>query len=213
MSVWCNYRYRHIKLIKKAIEERTQKLNPPETVAEEVIEKKEVEESMIICCVNNKDENKVGGLMGLNESDPIMKYISGMEMPKPEINEKKLKRQEKRRARQRAQDEKDKLVLETQNRERELETIAINNKVADLHLRVKEVAADGNCLFRALAEQLAIVDPLMKSPSAYRVLRRKAANYLRDHEDDFCYFLEDDVDYNMFCDKVECSNGLIVILW
>lgn len=145
--------------------------------------------------------------MGLSSSDPIMSFISGMEPSKQDINEKRLKRQEKRRARQRAQDEKDKAVLENQNNERDEETSIINSKVASMQLHVKEVIADGNCLFRAIAEQLALTDPAMKSPSAYKVIRRKAANYLRDHEDDFKFFLEDNVNYSHFCDTVECSNG------
>ena len=149
--------------------------------------------------------------MGLNSSDPIMSYISGMEFTKPEINEKRMKRQEKRRAKQRKQDEQDKHTLEVQNRERDLETAAINTKIAPLHLQVKEVAADGNCLFRAIAQQLALSDPLMNSPTAYRILRRKAAYYLREHEDDFKFFLEDTVNYQSFCDTVEFSNGIVEI--
>ena len=94
---------------------------------------------------------------------------------------------------------------------RSLETAAINTKIAPLHLQVKEVAADGNCLFRAIAQQLALSDPLMNSPTAYRILRRKAAYYLREHEDDFKFFLEDNVNYQSFCDTVEFSNGIVEI--
>lgn len=148
--------------------------------------------------------------MNLSNTDPIMSFISGMAVPDQEKNERKLKRQEKRRARQRAQDEKDKMVLETQNNERDEETAAINAKVAHLQLYVKEVAADGNCLYRAIAEQLAITDPSMRTLTAYRVLRRKAAYYMRDHEDDFKYFLEDTVDFQTYCDQVECSNGVTI---
>lgn len=145
--------------------------------------------------------------MGLNGADPIMSFISGMDPAKQDINEKRLKRQEKRRARQRAQDEKDKAVLENQNNERDEETAAINAKVAHLQRRVKEVIADGNCLFRAIAEQLAITDPSMRTSTAHRVVRRKAADYLRDHEDDFKFFLEDNINYENFCNSVELSNG------
>ena len=140
-----------------------------------------------------------------------MSFISGMQAPNEEINEKKRKRQEKRRARQRAEDEKNKAISENQNNRRQEEIDAINAKVSHLQLHVKEVAADGNCMFRAIAEQLAFTDPLMKSPTAYKVIRRKAADYLRDHEDDFKFFLEEDIDYETFCNKVEFSNGKLLV--
>ena len=47
----------------------------------------------------------------------------------------------------------------------------------------------------------------MNSSSAYRIVRRKAANYMRDHPDEFQMFMEEDVDYETYCDKVEGSNG------
>ena len=50
-------------------------------------------------------------------------------------------------------------------------------------------------------------DPSMARATAYRVVRRRAANYMRQHKDEFCCFLEDDIDFDDFCSKVESSNG------
>lgn len=47
----------------------------------------------------------------------------------------------------------------------------------------------------------------MSSSTSYRVVRQKAANYMRSHADEFKLFLEDSVDYEDYCDKVENSNG------
>ena len=62
------------------------------------------------------------------------------------MSEKYLKRQMKRREKEREQDEKNRITIETQNRERDEETNQINAQVEDLGLHVKPMAADGNCL-------------------------------------------------------------------
>lgn len=146
--------------------------------------------------------------MGMKEDDPIMAFISGMEDMKPQLSEKARKKQEKRRKKQQEQDEKNKLVIETQNREREEETEAINRQVASLNRHVKYVAADGNCMYHSIAQQLALEDSKMKSPIAYRVIRKKAADSLREHRDEFAFFLDEGVDFDEYCRKVETSNGL-----
>ena len=145
--------------------------------------------------------------MNLQSDDPIMAFISGMEDIKPQISEKALKKQEKRRAKQRKQDEKNKIVIETQNREREEETEAINKQVIPMGLCVKYVAADGNCMYRAIAEQLALDDPEFRTPLAHRIIRKKAADSLRAHKDEFANFLEENVDFETYCRNVEHSNG------
>lgn len=86
-------------------------------------------------------------LMGMNQDDPILAFISGMEDVKPKVSEKYLARQRKRRERQQKEDEQTRLVEETHNRERDEEIAAINASVKHLDLHVKAVAADGNCLY------------------------------------------------------------------
>ena len=194
------FQRRHVKLVKRAVEEKIKERNGPA----------EPEQPEEVHGENAKEPSSVDpptGLMGLAKDDPILSFISGMEDIKPHVSEKYLKKQEKRRLKEQQQDEKNKVVLEQQNRERDEEMAAINKQVEDKHLRVKVVAADGNCLYRAIAEQLAQTDAKMKSGSAYRIIRRKAANYLRDHADEFRFFLEDGVNYEAYCNQVEGSNG------
>ena len=95
----------------------------------------------------SQTDSQSSGLMGLRKDDPILAFISGMDDMKPKVNEKYLKKQKKRREKQREQDEKNRITVETQNRERDEETAVINEKVKELHLRVKPVDADGNCLY------------------------------------------------------------------
>ena len=96
------------------------------------------------------EDEQSSGLMRLKKDDPILAFISGMEDLKPKVSEKYLKKQKKRREKQREQDEKNRITLETQNRERDEEIGIINQKVKELHLHVKPVNADGNCLYVAL---------------------------------------------------------------
>ena len=197
--------YRHLKMVKRAVDEKIKERSGPATSTppEEAVNESMKEDP----CVDQP-----AGLFGLAKDDPILSFISGMEDIKPHVSEKYLKKQEKRRLKEQQQDEKNKIVREQQNRERDEEIAAINKQVEDKQLRVKVVGADGNCLYRAIAEQLSLTDPKMKSNSAYRIIRRKAANYLRDHADEFRFFLEDGVDYDAYCDRVEGSNGADIFI-
>eukprot|EP01105_Mastigella_eilhardi_P027831 TRINITY_DN8818_c0_g1_i1.p2 TRINITY_DN8818_c0_g1~~TRINITY_DN8818_c0_g1_i1.p2 ORF type:complete len:284 (-),score=106.28 TRINITY_DN8818_c0_g1_i1:79-894(-) len=65
----------------------------------------------------------------------------------------------------------------------EAESAALDAALAPLGLAVKEVAADGNCLFNALADQLG------KAQTPQR-LREAAADYIWEHEADFEGFVE-----------------------
>ena len=132
----------HQKLMQKAIEEKRRESGcaPAEEVKEEKKEERcRWEESL---CV----ESPSSTLVGMKSDDPILAFISGMEDVKPKVSEKYLKRQMKRREKEREQDEKNRITIETQNRERDEETNQINAQVEDLGLHVKPMAADGNCL-------------------------------------------------------------------
>ena len=132
----------HQKLMQKAIEEKRRESGcaPAEEAKEEKKEERcRWEESL---CV----ESPSSTLVGMKSDDPILAFISGMEDVKPKVSEKYLKRQMKRREKEREQDEKNRITIETQNRERDEETNQINAQVEDLGLHVKPMAADGNCL-------------------------------------------------------------------
>lgn len=195
---------RHQKLLKQAVEERKLQKSSGKASANAL----SVTDNSAIGRIVVIHSFLESGPMQMKENDPIMAFISGMEDMKPQMSEKARKKQEKRRKKQQEQDEKNKLVIETQNREREEETKAINEQVASLNRRVKYVAADGNCMYHSIAQQLALEDSKMKSPIAYRVVRKLAADSLRKHKDEFAFFLDDGVDFEEYCRKVETSNGL-----
>jgi len=73
------------------------------------------------------------------------------------------------------------------NSKRKAEIAAIDAKLAPLGLKTKDVAADGHCLYRSVADQLG-------DGRDYAALRRTCANFLEAHADDFLPFVALDAD-------------------
>lgn len=93
-------------------------------------------------------------------------------------------------------------LAKTSERTKELDAICAT--LAGRGLRLHEVAADGNCLYRAVEHQLLSV---FKDETSHLSLRRQTAEYMRSHEDDFISFVALDSDdpqrvYKEHCDKV-----------
>ncbi|KAK9830321.1 hypothetical protein WJX72_010989 [[Myrmecia] bisecta] len=63
-------------------------------------------------------------------------------------------------------------------------------------LRVKPVAADGNCFFRAVADQLEGAD------GDHMALRGRVVHYMRCHHDDYAPYMEDDEDFQHYCKRM-----------
>jgi len=63
------------------------------------------------------------------------------------------------------------------------------SQLAEVGLKVREVIGDGNCLFRALADQLDGDD------HAHSRHRQDVVRYITEHRDDFEPFIEDDVPF------------------
>ncbi|KAJ2757540.1 OTU protein, partial [Coemansia nantahalensis] len=87
------------------------------------------------------------------------------------------------------------------------ETRALGEAVRAHGLAVREIRADGHCLYSAIADQLTAVH---SQPTAYPQVRQRAAAYMRSHQDDFIPFMarEDgemfgDDDYARYCDDIE----------
>ena len=89
---------------------------------------------------------------------------------------------------------------------REIELNAINKQLLPLKLIIKEVISDGNCLFRAIADQLPFLIPIYPCLTEYLhiystmnntnmlvynyiVLRKIAAGHISDHFEEYGPFL------------------------
>ena len=81
------------------------------------------------------------------------------------------------------------------NSERKKECAAISKKLVDVNRRIKDVAADGHCLYRAVADQ---------SDSTYTEVRKTCAAFMESHADDFAPFIEDE-SFGDHCAKVRSS--------
>lgn len=66
-----------------------------------------------------------------------------------------------------------------------------------LGLRIREVAADGNCFFRSLSDQLT------GHESDHGELRSKVVRFIEDHQDDFQPFVEDDEDFDDYVARMK----------
>jgi len=81
------------------------------------------------------------------------------------------------------------------NSERKKECEAISRKLVEVNRRIKDVAADGHCLYRAIADQ---------SDSTYAEVRKTCASFMESHESDFAPFIEDE-SFGDHCAKVRSS--------
>ena len=136
--------------------------------------------------------------------------------------EKALKKRQKKM--QKLKDEQKKL---NEERSQEVDYRAIENKmimnngVSALGLTIKDIKADGNCLFRAIEHQISLQmsnfemktslpEEFLADPSKrHRCLRKMAAQYVRQHENTFSPFLalEDSPEpFSQYCDRMETSS-------
>jgi OTU domain-containing protein 6 len=81
------------------------------------------------------------------------------------------------------------------NSVRKKECEAISRKLVEINRRIKDVAADGHCLYRAVADQ---------SDSTYTEVRKTCASFMESHADDFAPFIEDE-SFGDHCAKVRSS--------
>ena len=113
---------------------------------------------------------------------------------------KAAKKKSKRDAKAKAESAKASQVDEEaeevrRNSERKKECEAISRKLVEVNRRIKDVAADGHCLYRAIADQ---------SASTYTEVRKTCAAFMESHESDFAPFIEDE-SFGDHCAKVRSS--------
>ncbi|KAG0734789.1 hypothetical protein G6F57_004355 [Rhizopus arrhizus] len=94
-----------------------------------------------------------------------------------------------------------------------LETDAIKELLTPMNLRIKQITADGHCLYNAFADQL---KSRYNEEVTYKELRKSAADYMRNHADDFTPFLYlEDGNFEKYCNDIEntaCWGGQLEIL-
>jgi len=68
--------------------------------------------------------------------------------------------------------------------------LSLNTQLATMGLSLKQIPGDGNCLFRALGDQLD------GNAGDHLHHRTSSVNYMRQHRDDFEPFVEDDISFD-----------------
>jgi len=73
---------------------------------------------------------------------------------------------------------------------------AFKNQLAKLGLHIRIVQGDGNCLFRSIADQL------YGGELEHVALRAKTVEHMRENENDFKFFITDDVTYEDYLNEM-----------
>lgn len=68
-----------------------------------------------------------------------------------------------------------------------------------LGLTIKDVAGDGNCLFRAIADQIE------GDPSRHAIYRKRIMLFIESHREDFEFFVEDNEPFDMYCSRMNLN--------
>ncbi|KAH9298420.1 hypothetical protein KI387_030102, partial [Taxus chinensis] len=71
------------------------------------------------------------------------------------------------------------------------------SQLAKLGLRIVHVTADGNCFFRAMADQLE------GNEEEHAKYRQMVAEYIMKHREDYEPFVEDDVPFEKYCESMQ----------
>lgn len=133
----------------------------------------------------------------------------------------KLSKAQKRRQRQLEQEAERTAAIEEEimnmgETSRMVEERALSQLLEPRGLRIHDIPADGNCMYRALAHQCELhgLQELVDnetSLTSHQVLRRKAAKHIREHPDEYMPFVMDDSDVQpaeqlkKYCQDVEST--------
>ncbi len=129
------------------------------------------------------------------------------------IAKAKRKKDKKNAADQKKLVEKEKMSNDAGPSLREIELDALNAKLLSENLVVQEIPSDGNCLYRAVADQLERIGySEAQKKLDFVEMRLRAAKYMKENPSDFIPFLdleegEEDAQFAKYCTKVEQSEG------
>ncbi|CAH0700506.1 unnamed protein product [Spodoptera exigua] len=141
------------------------------------------------------------------ETDTVLNNVEN------ELTNVKISKAQKRRDKKLQQEkERDELIKqqEQENRHgpRNIELQEINNKLKVRGLKIFMIPSDGDCLYKAISHQLAIIK---KKDVSVDELRVSAAKYIRQNKGDFLPFMTNpdtfemltDEEFEEYCEKLE----------
>lgn len=162
-------------------------------------------------CENNQQESSL-----TEESNPesirnVEEGINGLELAGGRKHESGKSRQQKRKEKKAAELEELRRAAEAEALlvpdMKKIEQDDIHDLVDRMQLKIKEINADGHCLYNALVDQLNLDEDLGMD---YKKLREIAAKYILEHSGDFKPFLVNengdmmsDKEFASYCDRVQ----------
>ncbi|XP_075992445.1 deubiquitinase OTUD6B [Anticarsia gemmatalis] len=130
-----------------------------------------------------------------------------------ESTKQKVSKAQKRREKKSQQDKERENQIKQQEQEnrhgpRNIEQQAINARLKGKGLRIFTIPSDGDCLYKAIAHQMAI---RRQQEISVDNLRKSVADYIRLNKDDFIPFMSNpdtfemltDDEFQEYCDKIE----------
>ncbi|KAJ8726451.1 hypothetical protein PYW07_001149 [Mythimna separata] len=142
-----------------------------------------------------------------NIADPVLSNVEN------ELSKVKISKAQKRREKKSQQEkERDELIKQQEQENlhgpRNTELKAINTKLKERGLKILLIPSDGDCLYKAIAHQLALTKQRELSVDN---LRNIVANYIRQNQDDFIPFMTNPDTCEMmtseeleeYCSKIE----------
>ncbi|CAN0899038.1 OVARIAN TUMOR DOMAIN-containing deubiquitinating enzyme 5, partial [Linum grandiflorum] len=170
------------KAKKKQVEEQISQLSAE-------LKEKQAQELASLGYVNSHDSGK-GNL------DTLVKAIAGVSVTSPSDNTRRSKSGKKKDKRAQQEAEREKRIQEEQSNlvsDRMIEDEKLGKKLEPLGLTVNEIKPDGNCLYRAVEDQLALLSG-GSSPYTYQDLREMVAAYMRKNSSEFLPFFLSETD-------------------
>lgn len=96
-----------------------------------------------------------------------------------------------------------------EHKDRRLEQESLDRLLSSRGLKVYDIEADGDCLYRAVEHQLKLADDLDESPINFQGLRNRTSEYMLANADNFIPFLLNDQgdlmsaqDYKNYCNRI-----------
>lgn len=108
---------------------------------------------------------------------------------------------------------------------RDVELAQLDATLLPLNLQIREIQSDGNCLFRAIADQLNYTGASINDSGSgsstgdkgydHTSLRVLAAQHIRSHQDDYEPYLEEGTHFPTYCTRIASSTPVegAEVLW
>ncbi|KAJ3266146.1 OTU domain-containing protein 6A [Chytriomyces hyalinus] len=165
--------------------------------------------------VNSQEKDATADTEDCSVNEPDEQSSSAQAtVPSPALQTKKPNRQQQRKAKKAANFEEQRRLAEIEAADtvdvKAEEDEAIQKMIGAMSLSVKQITADGHCLYSAVADQLSLVT--QTDLLGYSHFRRLAAQTMRSNPDEFLPFLVnesgdmmDEDEYEKYCKDVESS--------